>query len=115
ISQFLTAGMREMDLVARYSEDAFAVLLPGTPMSQAIGVAERLRVAVARCPLRGKEFELRITISAGLADVQREDDSAALLRRGEAALNTSVQAGGDSTHFHNGASIEAYLLSEVAT
>jgi diguanylate cyclase len=113
ISQFLTAGMREMDLVARYSDDVFAVLLPGTPMSQAIGVAERLRLAVARCPLRGKDFELRITISTGLADVQRDDDSAALLRRGEAALNTSVQASGDCTHFHDGNAIETYLLSEA--
>jgi diguanylate cyclase len=113
ISQFLTAGMREMDLVARYSDDVFAVLLPGTPMSQAMGVAERLRVAVARCPLRGKDFELRITISVGLADVQRDDDSAALLRRGEAALNTSVQASGDCTHFHDGDAIETYLLNEA--
>ena len=69
VSQFLTAGMREMDLVARYYDDVFAVLLPGTPLSQAIGVAERLRLAVAGCPLRGKEFELRIAVVTGLAEV----------------------------------------------
>jgi diguanylate cyclase (GGDEF)-like protein len=113
VSQFLTAGMREMDLVARYSDDVFAVLLPGTPLSQATGVAERLRIAVARCPLRGKDFELRMTISTGLAEVQPDDDSAALLRRGEAALSTSAQSKGDCTHFHNGNSVEAYLLNEA--
>ena len=32
VSQFLTAGMREMDMVARYQNDTFAVLLPGTPL-----------------------------------------------------------------------------------
>jgi diguanylate cyclase len=113
VSQFLTAGMREMDLVARYSDDVFSVLLPGTPMNQAIGVAERLRVAVARCPLRGKDFELRITISGGLADVQRDDDSAALLKRGEAALHSSTHAGGDCINFHTGTAIEAYVLKEA--
>jgi diguanylate cyclase len=113
VSQFLTAGMREMDLVARYSEDVFSVLLPGTPMNQAVGVAERLRVAVARCPLRGKDFELRITISGGLAEVQRDDDSAALLKRGEAALHGSIQAGGDCIQFHTGTAVEVPLLKEA--
>ena len=113
VSQFLTAGMREMDLVARYSDDVFSVLLPGTAMSEATGVAERLRIAVARCPLRGKDFELRITISAGLAEVQADDDSAALLKRGESALQSSVRGGGDCTHFHTGTAIESYLLKEA--
>jgi diguanylate cyclase len=114
VAQFLTAGMREMDLVARYGDDVFAVLLPGTPLSQAVGVGERLRLAVGRCPLRGKDFELRITVSAGLAEVERTDDSAALLKRGEAAMQNSVQTGCDCTHFHNGQAIEPFAL-KVAT
>ncbi len=108
VSQFLTAGMREMDLVARYYDDTFAVLLPSTPLSQALGVAERLRAAVARCPLRGKDFELRITISSGLAEVTRSDDWASFLKRSEAAMQASVKAGRDNTHFHNGQTIEAF-------
>lgn len=110
VSQFLTAGMREMDLVARYNVDEFGVLLPGTPLKQAIGVAERLRTAVARCPLRGKDFELRITVSAGLSEIGRVDDSASLLKRAEAALRASVKAGCDCTHFHDGQTIEQFAL-----
>ncbi|HEV3418565.1 MAG TPA: GGDEF domain-containing protein [Pirellulales bacterium] len=113
VSQFLTAGMREMDLVARYSDDLFSVLLPGTPLNQAVGVAERLRAAVARCPLRGKDFELRISVSAGLAEVERADDSAAFMKRGEAALQGSVRAGGDCTHFYTGQTIKPFVLKEV--
>ena len=90
VSQFLTAGMREMDMVARYQADTFAVLLPGTPLSQTISVAERLRAAVARCPLRGKDFELQISVSTGLAEVVRNDDSASLMKRAEAAVQASV-------------------------
>ncbi len=111
VSQFLTAGMREMDLVARYNVDEFGVLLPGTPLKQAIGVAERFRAAVARSPLRSKDFELRITVSAGLAEIGRVDDSASLLKRAEAALRASVKAGCDSTHFHNGHTIEHFALA----
>ena len=113
VSQFLTAGMSEMDLVARFGADVFAVLLPGTPLNQAVGVAERLRLAVARCPLRGKDFELRITVSAGLAGVERSDDSAALLKRAEAAMQSSIHSGCDSTHFHDGKTLEPFVLKET--
>jgi diguanylate cyclase len=114
VSQFLSAGMREMDLVARYYDDVFAVLLPGTPLSQAIGVAERLRVAVAGCPLRGKEFELRIAVATGLAEVLRSDDSAALLKRAEAALQGAVQSGREGTFFHTGREVEQFLATGTA-
>jgi len=114
VSQFLTAGMREMDLVARYHDHVFAVLLPSTPLDQALGVAERLRTAVARCPLRGKDFEIGITVSNGLAEVTRSDDWASFLKRAEAAMQGAVVAGRDNTQFHNGLSIEPYVPKEAA-
>ena len=114
VSQFLTAGMREMDMVARYKDDTFAVLLPGTPLTQTISVAERLRAAVARCPLRGKDFELQITVSTGLAEVVRNDDSASLMKRAEAAVQASVRSGKNGTYFDAGKGIEAYVPKEAA-
>ena len=44
---------------------------------------------------------------------ERADDSAALLKRGEAALHGSTQAGGDCIHFHTGTAVEAPLLKEA--
>jgi diguanylate cyclase len=113
VSQFLTAGMREMDMVARYQSDTFAVLLPGTPLSQSIAVAERLRAAVARCPLRGKDFELQISVSTGLAEVVRNDDSASLMKRAEAAVQASAAAGRDGTYFDSGKGIELYVPNQI--
>lgn len=114
VSQFLTAGMREMDMVARYQNDTFAVLLPGTPLSQTIAVAERLRAAVARCPLRSKDFELQISVSAGLAEVVRNDDSASLMKRAEAAVQASISSGVDGTYFETGKGIERYVAPQPA-
>jgi diguanylate cyclase len=113
VSQFLTAGMREMDMVARYQDDTFAVLLPGTPLNQCVSVAERLRAAVARCPLRSKDFELQISVSTGLAEVVRNDDSASLMKRAEAAVQASVQSGRNGTYFDAGNGIEAYVPKEA--
>ncbi len=113
VSQFLSAGMREMDLVARFDEDLFAVLLPGTPLSQATGVAERLRTAVARCPLRGKDFELHVTVSIGAGEVQPGDDSAALLKRAKAATDAAAASGCDCSFTHNGTAVEPVSLKEA--
>ena len=113
VSQFLTAGMREMDMVARYQNDTFAVLLPGTPISQSIAVAERLRAAVARCPLRSKDFELQISVSTGLAEVVRNDDSASLMKRAEAAVQASVASGKDGTYFDAGKGIELFVSKQA--
>ena len=114
VSQFLTAGMREMDLVARYYDHVFAILMPSTPLEQALGVAERVRTAVARCPLRGKDFEIAITVSNGLAEVTRSDDWASFLKRAEAAMQGAVLAGRDNTQFHNGQSVTPYAAKEAA-
>ena len=96
VSQFLSAGMREMDLVARYQSDVFGVLLPGTPLNQAAGVAERLCAAVARCPLRSKDLELHLSVTTGLAELTEGDDSTAILKRAESALDALVMPAAES-------------------
>lgn len=97
VSQFLSVGMREMDLVARYESDVFAVLLPGTPLNQATGVAERLCGAVARCPLRSKDPELHLSIITGLAELLGGDDSTAILKRAESALEAAGKPAATAT------------------
>jgi diguanylate cyclase (GGDEF)-like protein len=106
-TQFLTAAMREMDLVARYDEDVFGIVLPGTALIHATGASERLRVAIEHCPLKVGSKDVRFTISAGLAEVQPGEDFVAFLTRAEDATNQSAEAGGNKVCFHTGISIES--------
>ena len=50
-TQFLSAAMRDMDLVARYGNDTFGIVLPGTALVHAAAAGERLRAPsnAARC------------------------------------------------------------------
>ena len=107
VTQFLSAALREMDLVARYEDEAFAVLMPGIALEHAVGIGERLRAAIARCPLRLKDAEVHFTISLGIAEAVPADDSASMVKRAHAAMNASVQAGRDCTHFHDGQACQA--------
>ncbi|MBC7944244.1 MAG: GGDEF domain-containing protein, partial [Burkholderiales bacterium] len=66
VAQTLSTHLRPGDLLARFGDEDFLLLLPGTDISQAVPVAERLRNAVARARIADDESET-VTISLGLA------------------------------------------------
>jgi diguanylate cyclase len=101
-AKFLTAAVREMDIVAAIDDRLFAILLPGAGLINAINISERLRQAIATCTLPGDHGQIQFTVSIGGAEAERRDDTAQLLRRAEEALLASTKSGGNCSYFHNG-------------
>ena len=58
--------LRRIDVPCRYGGEEFALILPGTPLPQAVHVAKRLRVALEQTPLEFEEELLRVTASMGV-------------------------------------------------
>jgi diguanylate cyclase len=92
-SQFINASMRDMDHVARLSDDTFALLLPGALLANGVTIAERLRVAVERCKLPRKAGTTWFTISAGVVQASEGDDMRQVLQRVRTALTAAVNQG----------------------
>jgi diguanylate cyclase (GGDEF)-like protein len=69
------ACLRPGDLVARYGGEEFGVILPDTPVSGAVCVAERLLEAVAQLaiPHSASSVAASVTISAGVAAYRPPD------------------------------------------
>lgn len=65
--QCIQGQLRQADLVARYGGDEFVVLLPETPCSGAVGVAERIRKSVESSKLTTREKRVAVTVSIGVA------------------------------------------------
>ena len=63
----IQAQLRYTDILARYGGDEFVVLLPETPASGALDVAERIRRAVANAPLEADGKLIKTSVSVGLA------------------------------------------------
>ena len=93
VGRVLATHGREEDLPARYGGEEFAVILPGCPPEEALGVAERLRVGIAGC-----DAPVRVTASVGAASLHSNaGDAASLIQAADAALYEAKETGRDRT------------------
>jgi diguanylate cyclase len=98
VARAITYCVRGKDIVARYGGEEFCVLLPGTPLSGAMKVADTIRTTIAMRDLKRKdtgESFGSITVSVGAAQFRSrgEDDIDALVKRADDALYRSKMAG----------------------
>ncbi|HWR96828.1 MAG TPA: diguanylate cyclase, partial [Candidatus Methanoperedens sp.] len=69
LARTLRGQVRGLDVLARHGGEEFAVVMPDTPATAALRVAERLRAAIEAHPVPGPEGPLRVTVSLGVASV----------------------------------------------
>lgn len=75
ISTHLTNGLRQIDWIARYGGDEFAILLPDTSTENAFLTAERLRKSFAPSQKSNQSLEL-VSLSFGVATFPEHGKSA---------------------------------------
>ncbi|MGH9278579.1 MAG: GGDEF domain-containing protein [Acidimicrobiales bacterium] len=97
VARRLSAGVREVDLVARYGGDEFGLILPNTGLAGALRLAEKVRAAVG-----DEHFDLgsgepvRVTVSVGVASYpEHGDDGRALVKASDKALYRAKAGGGN--------------------
>ena len=83
-AECLTDSIRkDIDWLARYGEEKFAVVLPETDASGSMILAKRLRIRIASLALKINDREIKVTASCGVAGFtasqQKEGFSAELL------------------------------------
>jgi diguanylate cyclase (GGDEF)-like protein len=90
VAERVQSVVRSADVACRVGGDEFAVILPESSMSDAEQLYRRIQFAVGSRPLG--PFE-RIRLSAGLAELQPEDDAKTLFGRADEALYRAKQSG----------------------
>ena len=76
------------DVAARYSDDAFAIILPTMSLPPAVRIAEQLRHAVMKCELvrRTTGEKARLTLSVGVASLDKRLAAQGLIETAEMCL-----------------------------
>ncbi|NIC43126.1 diguanylate cyclase [Aquabacterium sp. A08] len=86
--------VREVDVIGRMGGEEFVVLLPNTEVTEAVRVAERMRLAVASSELHAYGDTLRYTASFGVAAFDpRELSLNRFMDRADAALYEAKHGG----------------------
>jgi diguanylate cyclase (GGDEF)-like protein len=76
-------ALRSADIACRVGGDELAVILPESTFEDAQQLYDRLQAAIGARPLAGGEA---MTASAGLVELEREDDARSLFQRADEAL-----------------------------
>ena len=82
--------VRSADIACRVGGDEFAVILPESRLGDADQLYARLRTALSSRPV-GQAGPL--TMSAGMAELQPDDDAIAFFQRADRALYGAKEAG----------------------
>ena len=96
VAEIKTGVRGDTDLVARYGGEEFAVILPETPTSVALDVAERVRQRIDERLFRPPDGEdiIRVTVSIGLATYPDDArDKTQLLEHADSALYRAKRGG----------------------
>ncbi|WP_084439855.1 GGDEF domain-containing protein [Erythrobacter dokdonensis] len=104
IAGVMKAGIRRDDSFARIKGDGFTIIMPGADERAALGVAERLRRALAQVRLPQFGLDNPFTASFGVASGRIDDSRDNLVARARAALDAAQRAG--SNHVVSATEIE---------
>jgi diguanylate cyclase (GGDEF)-like protein len=107
VAREIAASIRQLDVLGRYGGEEFIVLLPDTPTTGAMVVAERIRERVAALALKSEQgAAVPVTISLGLstsAQTWRPKDLAELVSVADRALYEAKSSGRNRVVAYKGA------------
>ncbi|MCC6073063.1 diguanylate cyclase [Massilia sp. GCM10020059] len=93
VASRIVDAARATDFVARIGGEEFGLLFPETPPETAIGIAQRIREAVAASPIPADGAEMPATISIGLATMTPGSELDDALASADSALYTAKNGG----------------------
>jgi diguanylate cyclase len=85
--------LRNQDRVYRYGGEEFLVLMPETTAPEAQAIMDRLRRDAFAQDISDGNHSIRISVSAGVTQIQPSDDMTSVLQRADQAMYQAKEAG----------------------
>lgn len=97
VGDTLRSELRQSDWCFRYGGDEFMVLLPEANLRKSFLVAEKVRATFAQrcCNSKKMKDSQRFTLSIGIAQASRGEDTESFVKRADLAMYEAKKDGGD--------------------
>ena len=104
VGSILRSAVRVFDVCARYGGDEFAILMPSSDHSRAAACAERIRERVSEWYARDETLSRLppLTMSIGVAVIERGDTPQDLIRRADQCLYQAKAEGKNCVRLNSG-------------
>ena len=86
-------ALRPMDIIARYGGEEFVIILPDTPVGEAVKVMTRVQRELTKKFFLHKNERVLITFSAGVAERLSAEGAESLIGRADKAVYVAKEAG----------------------
>jgi diguanylate cyclase (GGDEF)-like protein len=93
LARQLRQSLRRTDVIGRYGGEEFAVVLPDTPLAEAVRLIDDLRARFAALVQQHGTRSFRVTFSAGLACSERHPQMDGLINAADRALYQAKESG----------------------
>jgi diguanylate cyclase (GGDEF)-like protein len=93
VAGVLKNSLRASDVVARYGGEEMIVLLWGSPLKEALIIAEKIRKNIENHIVHDQQKIYKITVSFGVAAYKPEDNIETLIKRADDGLYKAKQSG----------------------
>jgi len=95
LAKAFSSHLKGSDIVSRYGEDEFTIVLPKTPLNNGVSVADTLRKKVAAISLKkkGSLTPVKVTISAGVSEYNGKGSFDSTFDKAKKALLRSKDLG----------------------
>lgn len=93
VAAILNKNMRETDFIARFGGEEFVSILPDTNIENAKLVTNKLREVIAESNFHFQDKPVKITVSAGFAEIRDNEESETLFTRADSALYKAKENG----------------------
>jgi len=98
---FYIKSLRKLDVPCRFGGEEFVIVLPGTDLSEAVQLAERLRKGIEALPLKFDQHKVTVTVSTGVEVFRARDQLTAdqMINRADKHLLLAKQKGKNTISF----------------
>jgi diguanylate cyclase (GGDEF)-like protein len=96
ISQMIPTLIRKSDSLARFGGDEFMLVLPNTPLYNAVTLAEKVRKAIVERTITMESATITVTVSFGVASLENKSDADSLMLEADERLYRAKSIGKNS-------------------